>query len=88
MRLEWTEPVLADLETINDYIAQDSPTNANRFVDRLFTAADSLTDSLRIGRPVPEADDASEEFRELIFGDYRIIYRVVSGRVQVLAVIT
>lgn len=86
MHLEWTEPALVDLEAIRDYIAQDSPANADRFVDRLFTSAKKLTDFPRIGRPVPEADDTSEDIRELIFRDYRIIYRV-TDRVQVLTVI-
>jgi len=87
VRLEWTEPALADLEALRDYIAQDSPVNAVRFIERLFKTADKLVDHPRLGREVAEADDTSEEIREQIFSGYRILYRVLSDRVQVIAVV-
>jgi len=87
VRLEWTEPALDDLEALRDHIAQDSPVNAARFIEQLFDAADKLPGQPRIGRKVPEADDTPEEIRELIFRDYRILYRPLSDRVQVIAVV-
>jgi len=55
MRVEWTEPALDDMAAIRDYIAKDSPENAYRFIERLFDAAEPLTDFPERGRHVPEA---------------------------------
>jgi len=38
-----------------------------------------------MGRPVPEAD--RDDVRELIYQGYRIIYRTLPGRIQVVTVI-
>jgi toxin ParE1/3/4 len=87
MRIEWTEPALADLTHIRDYIAQDSPIYAEQFIRRIFNATDKLVDFPHIGRKVPEAVDVPEEVRELIHQGYRIVYWIVTDRIQVLAVI-
>ena len=85
MNLEWAEPSLSDLENIRDYIAKDSEYYAARFIARIIEAAESLQNLPRIGRTVPEAED--ETIRELIFQNYRIIYRVEPARVLILTVI-
>ena len=38
----WTEPALADLETIADYIALDNPEAARRLVERVFKPIEQL----------------------------------------------
>lgn len=89
MRLEWTDPALDDLEGIRDYISQDSPGNAKPFIQRIFdTTEKQLIDFPQIGRQVPEAEDSSDEIRELLFEGYRIIYWLKStDNVRVLTVI-
>jgi plasmid stabilization system protein ParE len=87
MRVEWTEPALADLTHTRDYIAQDSPIYAEQFVRRVFDATDKLVDFPRIGREAAEASDVPEEVRELIHQGYRIVYWIVVDRIQILAVI-
>ena len=85
MKLEWTEPALLDLENLREYIAKDSEYYAARFVARIIDAAETLQELPRIGRVVPEAED--ETIRELLFRNYRIMYRVEADRVLVLTVI-
>jgi len=85
MKLDWTEPAVLDLESIRDYITKDSAYYAARFVARIIEAAETLPNHPRIGRAVPEAED--EAIRELLFQNYRIIYRVESDRILVLTVI-
>lgn len=85
MRLEWTDPALDALEGIRDYIAKDSPYYARRFIERIFDTAAKLKDHPKMGRPVPEAD--RDDVRELIYQGYRIIYRILPERVQVLTVL-
>ncbi len=85
MKIVWTEPALCDLEGIRDYIRKDSEFYARRFVEKIFTAVEKLGAFPEIGRPVPEADD--ENIRELIYRDYRIMYRLEKQRILILTVI-
>ena len=85
MRIEWTELALLDMTAIRDYIAEDSQENAYRFIIRLFDVAEQLSEQPRMGRYVPEA--GRQDVRELLFKDYRIIYRTKSAQVDILTVI-
>lgn len=85
MVLEWTDPALDDLEALRDHIGKDSPYYARRFIERIFEAAEKLQDHPQIGRSVPEAN--RDDVRELIFQGYRIIYRTMPHRVQILTVL-
>ena len=85
MKLEWTEPSLLDLENIREYIAKDSEYYAERFIARIIEAAETLQQFPLIGRAVPEAED--ETIRELLFHNYRVIYRAEADRVLILTVI-
>jgi len=85
MRVEWTEPTLEDMAAIRDYIAEDSMENAYRFIERLFDAAEQLSDFPERGRHVPETK--RDDVRELLFRDYRIIYRIKTKQVDILTVL-
>lgn len=85
MKLFWTEPAIQDLRYLRDYIAADSDFHAADFISSIITRAEQLTTFPKIGRVVPEAD--SENIREIVYRSYRIIYRIVGERVDVLAVI-
>jgi plasmid stabilization system protein ParE len=73
------------LEDIRNYIARDSEHYASRVVERLLEAVGQLDRFPRRGRVVPEVAAAS--IRELLFGSYRIVYRIERSRVLVVAVI-
>lgn len=75
MWVEWAEPALEDMTAIQEYVAADTPENANRFICRLFDSAAPLTDFPQSGRQVPEANNR-DDVHELIFQDYRIILRI------------
>ena len=85
MKIVWTEPALGDLEDIRDYIRKDSEFYARRFVEKIVAAVEKLENFPGVGRPVLEADD--ENIRELIYRDYRIMYRFEQKRVLILTVI-
>lgn len=89
MKIRWSQTARRDVRSLKHYIAKDSPFYAKQFSERLVAAVGKLADFPRIGRRVPEAEDAPEDIRELIFRDYRIPYLVDpdSDHVQVLAVI-
>jgi toxin ParE1/3/4 len=85
MKVEWAEPAVSDLEGIRDFIARDSEYYAIRFVEKIIEAVESLQKFPEIGRFVPEAEE--KNIRELLFHNYRIIYRVETSRILVLTVI-
>ena len=73
MKLQWTLPAVEDLENIRNYIARDSELYAAGFVEKIIAAVDKLELFPEIGREVRETDDP--EVRELLFQNYRIVYR-------------
>jgi len=85
MKLVWSEPALADIESIRDYIRRDSEFYASRFINRIIEAVETLVELPARGRLVPEADDPNT--RELLFQNYRIMYRLESERIIILAIV-
>ena len=70
----WTEPALQSLDEICGHIALDNFDVALAFEKRALDASERLALFPRSGRVVPEDDSRSR--RELIVGDYRLLYRV------------
>ena len=56
MRVRFTQRAQRDLEEIHDYISQDSPTIASRFVTRLIERAREIGDHPMAGRATDESD--------------------------------
>ncbi len=81
----WTVGARDDLRDIVEYIATDSPTYGASTAERVLEAVDRLRRYPRLGRVVPEYDDAS--IRELIVGNYRVVYRLRRQRVGIVAVV-
>ena len=84
MKLIWSERALNELERIGDYIGEDNPKAANRFVSRLWKRAAALKKHPRLGRVVLERND--ESLREVIESNYRIVYRLKKGKITVITV--
>lgn len=77
---------IEDLNEIADYIAKQSPKYADLVVDRIFDRTEILVEFPLSGRMVPELE--IENVRELIEGNYRIIYEVKSAsRIEILSVL-
>ena len=76
VRVSWTDQALDDIENIAQFIAKDSLKYANIQVQRFFDKAEILTTHPHAGRIVPEMNQDS--LRELIQGNYRIIYHIVT----------
>ena len=84
MKLFWTETAKQDLIAIRQYISADNPTTAKRWIERLRQRTRNSLHAPLAGRMVPEL--AREDIRELIEGNYRIVYQVLDDRIVVLAV--
>lgn len=83
MKIVWSPLALERVEDIVQYIAEDNPDAALKWVDDLFAAVERLADFPKSGCMVPEV--GSPRIRELIFGTYRVIYSV-KNQVDILTV--
>ncbi len=81
----WTEQAIDDLTHIAQYSSGYSEKYASTIVSKLFNKTNILKTMPRIGRMVPEQQD--DNLRELIEGNYRIIYEISSEeRIDILTV--
>jgi plasmid stabilization system protein ParE len=69
---------------IVDPIAEDRPLAARRWVRDLFAKAAAVRHHPRRGRKVSEVD--RDQIREILFGEFRVIYRLDPKRIVVLTV--
>ncbi|OHB62544.1 MAG: hypothetical protein A2Y76_10875 [Planctomycetes bacterium RBG_13_60_9] len=67
------------------YIAADSAAMAALFVSRLIEATDRLEEFPLSGRIIPEVNNSN--CREVIYGAYRIMYRVEGDEVWITGVV-
>lgn len=81
--IDWTPLAIAQLQSIYEYIAQDSATGAERVLEQIFAGAERLESYLNMGRP-----GRVEGTRELVIAGtpFVIPYRIRQNHVEVLAV--
>ncbi|MBK9194828.1 MAG: type II toxin-antitoxin system RelE/ParE family toxin [Flavobacteriales bacterium] len=77
-QVRFTAEAIRDIEEIHAYIAQDSIRYADRQVRIFYAEAERLLDFPHGGRMVPELQRYS--VRELIIGNYRMMYRFARPR--------
>ncbi|MEP0367234.1 MAG: type II toxin-antitoxin system RelE/ParE family toxin [Cyclobacteriaceae bacterium] len=80
----WTSNALTDLSEIGEYIVTDSPKYAELTVSKLYHKVKILSTHPSVGRIVPETDQ--KNLRELIEGNYRIIYEIINDNIFILTV--
>jgi plasmid stabilization system protein ParE len=74
-RLIWTEPALADLDGIADFIALDDPVAAKKLVRRVFDHVEQLLSHPESGSVPPELRKL-RPYRQIFEKPCRIFYRV------------
>lgn len=84
MRIIWSPLAVERAAEIAEYISHDNPTAAKKWIDTVFSKVEQLKSFPESGRIVPEIN--SKDFRELIYGNYRIIYRVENIQVSILTI--
>ena len=82
--LIWTRRAIEDVQSIKQFIAQDSPHYAELVSQRLISSVERLPTLPQSGRVVPEIDDPT--VREVIQGSYRIVYRLIREEIHILTV--
>jgi toxin ParE1/3/4 len=84
VRIAWTDRALERIRETARYIAADDPAAAVRWAGGLFDAAARLADFPESGRLAPELEDRG--VRELVYGAYRVFYRIDAEVVLMLTV--
>ena len=84
MKIIWSPLAIERASEIAEYIAQDKPSAAEKWINTVFSKVEHLKTSPEIGRIVPEIPN--DQFRELIYGNYRIIYRIENKQISILTI--
>jgi addiction module RelE/StbE family toxin len=85
MNIKWTDQAEDRVYDIASYIALDSVVEAVKWVDKIFNYVKRLENFPESGRVVPELA-SRQDLRELVFKNYRIIYRIEKTTVYILTV--
>lgn len=80
----WSPQAIEDLRTIREYISRDSPRYGSLIARRLVAAVERVSVFPESGRVVPEIGEPAT--REVLWRNYRIVYRIVETKVEVVTV--
>ncbi len=86
-RVDITRTAEQDIDSIYDFIARDNPAAANKWGKEVERQISTLSRSPARCPIIPEAGDLGREYRHLLYGAYRTIFRIVGSRVIVIRVI-
>lgn len=80
----WSEPALADLDAIADYIALENPVAASELVKRIFSHVGQLSDHPESGSRPQEL--RKSRYRQIVEPPCRVFYRYDGHKVFILHV--
>ncbi|MDA0841236.1 MAG: type II toxin-antitoxin system RelE/ParE family toxin [Planctomycetota bacterium] len=84
-KIVWSATAVADLQGIAEYIRQDSPSAARKIKEEIIRKTRRLAKYPLSGAILSEFP--GENYRQVPFGNYRIIYEPVAGEVEILTVL-
>lgn len=84
MKIIWSPLSLKRALEITQYIANDKPLAARKWIDQILNTVLQLKKFPMKGRIVPEVKRAY--IREIILGNYRIIYRTDKKQITILTI--
>lgn len=86
-RVEITKAAEHDIKSIVEYIRRDNPTATIRWIKELERQIGSLEKFPNRCPIIHESEELEREYRHLIYGDYRTIFRVQALKVTIMRVI-
>jgi len=84
MKIIWSPQAVDDLVENNKFIARDNPETAKAIVNNIYESRIRIKEFPTQGRIVPEINQ--KDIREIIFGNYRIIYQIETKRILILTI--
>ena len=85
VKIEWTEEAIKDLETIYDYIAQDSIKQAQKYTTLLFNKVEMLGNFPKMGKSYPECENPF--LRHILFRNYNIFYEENKDSIKIITIL-
>lgn len=86
-RVEITRAAEEDLKLIYEYIRKESPEAASRWLAEMERQISTLERFPKRCPMIPESGELEREYRHLLFGDYRTLFRIEGRRVLILRII-
>lgn len=84
--IRWSNKAVLQVKSIGEHIELDSPWQAERIVNLLYSTPEGLRRSPLKGRIVPEFGDSN--LREVLVFSWRLIYRILdSETIEIAAVV-
>jgi plasmid stabilization system protein ParE len=84
MIIKWSPLSVERLTDVVNHIATENPIAARQTATTIFDAVENLSLFPKSGRIVPELD--SSKYREILIGNFRIIYSIVDEAIHILTV--
>ena len=84
MKIIWSPLSIDRITEIAKYIAEDNLNAAEKWLEEIFNSVEQLQTFPQSGRIVPELNEPS--IRDLLFGNYRIVYLIEEKHISVLTV--
>jgi len=84
-RIVWSSIANEDLKNIASYIERDSYYYAKLTVQNIYKQIRKLKEFPFSGRMIPEYNEPN--FREIIYGSYRIMYVVDSDLIKIITIV-
>ena len=84
MKITWSPLALERVVEAASYISRDSSSEAVKWVGEIFNSVKRLESFPESGRIVPEINNHT--IREIIYGNYRIIYQISEKEIEILTV--
>lgn len=84
MIIYWTDDAIDHVTAIGEYLRLTSISHSEAIVNRFFDRARQLEDNPYLGPVYPKAN--LQKVRQLLVGNYRIIYYIGRSQIDILAV--
>lgn len=86
-RVEITRVAEWDARDIFRYVASDNKAAANKWITEIERQIDSLEQYPLRCPVIPESQDLGKEYRHIIYGNYRTVFRIEGSRVIIMRII-
>lgn len=86
-RVEITGLAESDILEIYEYISRDSRAAATKWVEEIERQINSLESFPERCPVIPESKEMGEEYRHLVYGSYRTIFRIEKTKIIIMRVI-
>lgn len=84
MEIIWTDFAVSNLKSIYDYFLEEANRKvANKIRDNIFKETKRLIKQPESGQVEPYLDSLKHEYRYLVSGNYKIIYRINGKRILI-----